>query len=119
MGDLTATNLTALALLTLIIMWAIKVAVPLLIKDRSDTTKAFLDALKEARQEVQTSREYHREDKAEMRSFMSKELAEQRKSIAGLARAIERNTIAQVAAHKGEDPEKALETYTNGGAHAA
>lgn len=113
-GDLTVTNLTALALLALIIMWAIKVAVPLILKDRSDTTQRFLEALEAAREEVRQSHEYRREDNAAMRAFMSAELGEQRKATAGLARAIDRLTVAHVATHKGEDPETALAAYTNG-----
>ena len=105
-------NLGAFAVLVLLIIWTLRVGIPGLMKDRASTTEAFVEALKESRQ-------YHREDKTAMRDFMAKELGEQRKAIGGLARSIERNTVATQAASRGDDVDKALTEFTNGSARQA
>ncbi len=93
----------AFGLLSFIVVWAVRSVPPIL--------QSFTTALSEQRGEF-------REERREERKFLQGELQQNRTSIGGLARAVDRQTVAIVASSKGADVDEALATHEQRNGHA-
>lgn len=107
-------QLGAFGLLSFGVLWLFHKGIPLYFENerersliRKETSEMFVAALKEAR-------EYHRQDTETNRAVLAEMQSTLASQISGLARAIDRNTIAHVATARGDDPEAAIERWTNG-----
>jgi len=119
-------QLGAMGLLGLGVIWVFLKGIPLYLETekrraelRKETAQINADVIRELR-------EYHRQDSELLRKCIDGWASSQRDAmakmtegigaqVAGLARAVERNTIALVASAEGGSPRVALQNYTNGG----
>ena len=97
----------AFTVLVAIVLFTLKV-LPVIVEraltHMDKTAIAFTEALKEQRDDF-------REERREERAFQHKEGEQTRASVGGLARSVERQTVAIVASSKGVDVDEALKTY--------
>lgn len=92
----------AFGLLSFIVVWAVRSVPPIL--------QSFTVALSEQRDDF-------REERREERVFSEDQNKQNRAAIGGLARAVERQTVASIARSKGVDVEDALATHEKRNGH--
>lgn len=98
----------AAALVAFTFLWGVTKGIPMVIEAQSKQATAFIVEVKEARSDF-------RSELGAERDFSREQAVANREAVHDVTRAVERQTVAIVAASKDADVEAALATYGNGG----
>ena len=98
----------AAAVMAFTFLWGVTKGIPMVMEAQAKQSAAFIVEVKEARSDF-------RDELGIERTFTREQATANRDAIREVTRAVERQTVATVAAAKDADVDEALATYGNGG----